>query len=197
MTGDTKDAVRLLIDSCSENIDEVVKLAVEFNIEDDHLWDQIIARSKGDVGRVSTILQYADIYRDPARFIDALDDDIEIEQISDSLVGAIKSLKSQRTILETALDTSHDVKEKLEFERIREISTGFCSINTVCKLCHDSLVPAKVLEAEGIRNPLMSSLEGLSISDELMPSLVVFKCGHNFHKRCLVSEENRLSQIRP
>ena len=92
---------------------------MEFNINDDHLWDQIISKSKGDVGRVSTILQYADVYRDPARFIDALDDDIEIDQISDSLVGAIKGLKSQRTILETALDTSHDVKENLEFEWIR------------------------------------------------------------------------------
>jgi len=69
----------LLIDSCSENLSEVVQLAVEFDINDDHLWDQIIAKSKGDVGRVSTILQYADVYRDPARFIDALDDDTEIE----------------------------------------------------------------------------------------------------------------------
>lgn len=69
----------MLIDSCSENLSEVVQLAVEFDINDDHLWDQIIAKSKGDVGRVSTILQYADVYRDPARFIDALDDDTEIE----------------------------------------------------------------------------------------------------------------------
>jgi hypothetical protein len=79
--GETKEAVRLLIDSCSENINQVVELAVQFNIDDDHLWDQIIAKSKGDVGRVSTILQYADVYRDPARFLDALDDDIEIDQI--------------------------------------------------------------------------------------------------------------------
>jgi len=54
---------------------------VQFNINDDHLWDQIIAKSKGNVNRVATILQYADVYRDPAKFIDALDDDIEVEQI--------------------------------------------------------------------------------------------------------------------
>ena len=57
----------------------MVDLAVEFNLNDDILWDKIIGKSYGDIEKVATILQFSDIYKEPARFIDALDDDVEIE----------------------------------------------------------------------------------------------------------------------
>lgn len=39
MIGRKEEAVQLLIDSCSENINEVVDLAVQFHLSDDLLWD--------------------------------------------------------------------------------------------------------------------------------------------------------------
>ena len=69
----------MLIDHCCDNLKEVVDLAVSFNINNDLLWDKIIARSYGDAKRIKTLFQYSDVYKDPKRFIDALDDDVEID----------------------------------------------------------------------------------------------------------------------
>jgi hypothetical protein len=125
---------------------------------------------------VTTILQYSDVYREPSRFIDALDDDIELESISDSLLGAFKGLKGQTTILTSALESSHGVKHKLEAEWMKTLTTGFCNSNTICSMCEKPLQTQSVYQSK-----FLSSFE----LEDHSTSLVVFRCGHNYHKYCL------------
>lgn len=42
--GNKEEAIRVLIDEC-ENVSDVIELAVQFNINDDLLWDQILLKS--------------------------------------------------------------------------------------------------------------------------------------------------------
>lgn len=81
--GNIEEGIKFLNDHDQNltNLKEVIDLAVEFNIHNESLWDKIIARSHGDAKRIKILFEYSDIYKEPRRFIDALDDDIEIEQI--------------------------------------------------------------------------------------------------------------------
>jgi hypothetical protein len=76
--GNTEEGIKLLNehDHNLTNLKEVIDLAVSFNINSESLWDKIISRSHGDAKRIEILLQYSDIYKEPRRFIDSLDDDI-------------------------------------------------------------------------------------------------------------------------
>ena len=93
--GNTEEGIKLLNehDHNLTNLKEVIDLAISFNIHNDALWDKIIARSHGDTKRIKILFQYSDIYKDPRRFIDALDDGIEIDQIYEPLLDTINRLK--------------------------------------------------------------------------------------------------------
>ena len=138
--GNTEEAVQLLIDHCCDNTKEVVDLAIQFNINSDSLWDKIIARSKGDAKKIKALFQYSDIYKDPKKFIDALDDDIEIEQIYEPLLDTINRLKLQKTVLKTALAASERAKHKLSNQLIDMHTVGFYNIQNKCNLCEKDLL---------------------------------------------------------
>jgi hypothetical protein len=93
--GNTEEGIKFLNehDHNLTNLKEVIDLAISFNIHSDTLWDKIIARSHGDAKRIKILFQYSDIYKDPRRFIDALDDDIEIDQIYEPLLDTMNRLK--------------------------------------------------------------------------------------------------------
>jgi hypothetical protein len=44
--------VKVLIDSC-DNVSEVIELAVQFHINDDLLWDEILVKAAGNTEKVN------------------------------------------------------------------------------------------------------------------------------------------------
>lgn len=50
--GKKEEAIRVLIDHC-ENVSDVIDLAVEFNINDDLLWDEILLKSLGKTDKIN------------------------------------------------------------------------------------------------------------------------------------------------
>ena len=134
-TGKIEEAVQILIDYCCDNLKEVVDLAVQFNISDDLLWDKIITKSKGDAKRVITLLQYSDVYKDPKRFIDALDDDTEIDQIYGPLQETFHRLKVQKVVLNSAISSSERAKQQIANQLIAMNSIGFSNIKNKCNFC--------------------------------------------------------------
>lgn len=172
MVGEKEETVRLLIeqvDKSNDNIKDVLDFAVEFKLDDEMLWNCIIDKCQGDLDKIKTVMQYSDIFTDPSRFIDALDDDVEISEIQDALTSSYSKLKGQTSLLESALDTSIYVREKLEQEWLKNLTSGFVkSINS----CHSCGIPFKITQmAQG--------------KDQFQSTIVVYRCGHNFHKYCI------------
>lgn len=79
MVGNREAAIKLLVDNCGDNVRDTLDLAVRFHISDDELWEKVMVKCKGDTKKIRDLMNYSDVYRDPSRFIDTLDDDIEIE----------------------------------------------------------------------------------------------------------------------
>lgn len=96
---------------------------------------------RGDIKKIGDLMNYSDVYRDPARFIDTLDDDIEIDQISDMLLKSHKLLQGQATMVNSAFDSSDMLREKLEYEWIKASTVGFSNIKATCNACSNDLRP--------------------------------------------------------
>ena len=52
-TGKIDDAVNVLVENCSDNMKEVVDLAVQFGINDKLLWESILAKASQDKDKIS------------------------------------------------------------------------------------------------------------------------------------------------
>ena len=100
---------------------------------------------RGDITKINDLMNYSDVYRDPARFIDTLDDNIEIDQISEMLLKSHKLLQGQSTMVNSAFDSSDMLREKLEFEWIKTSTVGFSNIKSTCNACSKELYPRSSL----------------------------------------------------
>lgn len=59
--GKEAEAVRVLIDHCSEDIQTVIDLAVMFEVSDKQLWDAIIGKANKDNAKIAQLLQFMDV----------------------------------------------------------------------------------------------------------------------------------------
>ena len=109
-TGKTDDAVNVLVENCSDNMKEVVDLAVQFGINDKLLWESILAKASQDKDKISQLLEYVDVYQHPHRFIDAYDDDLEIGEIRQPLIDTFDRLESYTTLLTSAVNAGEKAK---------------------------------------------------------------------------------------
>lgn len=50
--GNKEEAIKVLIEEC-ENVNDVIELAVQFNINDDLLWDEILLKSLGKTEKIN------------------------------------------------------------------------------------------------------------------------------------------------
>lgn len=50
--GNNEEAIKVLIEEC-ENVNDVIELAVQFNINDDLLWDEILLKSLGKTEKIN------------------------------------------------------------------------------------------------------------------------------------------------
>ena len=109
-TGKVDEAVNVLVENCSDNMKEVVDLAVQFGINDKLLWESILAKASQDKDKISQLLEYVDVYQHPSRFIDAYDDDLEIGEIRQPLIDTFDRLESYTTLLTSAVNAGEKAK---------------------------------------------------------------------------------------
>jgi len=57
--GNEDEAIRVLIDKCKK-VNEIIEIAVKFNMNIDHLWDLILQRAMHNTDQIKTLLHYVD-----------------------------------------------------------------------------------------------------------------------------------------
>lgn len=94
--GRTPEATQVLIDCSEDDIESALQLALQFGIEDHHLWEAFFAKSQGQTTRVNQLLKYAERFAKPERLVDAYPAEACLSEVADSLMAMFGQLEKQK-----------------------------------------------------------------------------------------------------
>lgn len=75
-------------------------------MSDKQLWDAILTKAREDNSRIASLLECVDVYDQPERFIEAYDDDGEIGDLREPLIGTFERLEIFKGVLTSAVNAS-------------------------------------------------------------------------------------------
>ena len=75
-------------------------------MSDKQLWDAILTKAREDNSRIASLRECVDVYDQPERFIEAYDDDGEIGDLREPLIGTFERLEIFKGVLTSAVNAS-------------------------------------------------------------------------------------------
>lgn len=126
----------MLIEEC-DNVSDVIELAVQFNINDDLIWDEILLKSLHQTDKINQLLDFVDQYKKPKLIVQAYDKNVKLIDVRDSLINAFTKLKLYILLLKSSINVSK--KSKLENFDSLNISNceGLKNIHNECDFCKE------------------------------------------------------------
>ena len=107
---DRRDAIRILEHNSYYNIERAIGLATEFNVfndspeQNDRLWNYFIEQAKKH-NQVDILLKFSDAYEDPQTFVEALEEETEIDDIYDNMLEGLEKVDARTRVMTTAKAT--------------------------------------------------------------------------------------------
>jgi len=71
---------------CLDHVDEIINLCMLFNVPEDRIWNPLLSRARKDNSTIPQLLNNAESYRKPHRFIKAFNDNTTLEDMRQPLM---------------------------------------------------------------------------------------------------------------
>ena len=81
-TGEIDQALKVLMTYCLDHVDEIINLCRLFDVPEDRIWDPLLSKARRDNSAIPQLLNNAESYRKPHRFIKAFNDKTLIKVMS-------------------------------------------------------------------------------------------------------------------
>eukprot|EP00053_Salpingoeca_punica_P006918 m.64260 g.64260 ORF g.64260 m.64260 type:complete len:248 (+) comp13917_c0_seq1:2-745(+) len=160
-SGDKKRALMMIIHEL-QDINKALELVVEEN--EDELWEMLITESMKKPEFIQGLLNNVGTHIDPRRIIQRIPQGMEIPKLRDSLVKIMHDYNLQIELRKGCCDiiTNDSIMLLVRLNRQQRMGVAVGS-SAACSLCGVAL-------AESVAAP---------------EPLVVFRCQHAYHRRCL------------
>ncbi|CDW71200.1 vacuolar protein sorting-associated protein 41 homolog [Stylonychia lemnae] len=214
-TGNEPEAIRVLIDKCHK-VSEIIELSVRFNINVDNMWDQVLLKSLHKTDQINSLLHYVDQYSKPATILSLYDENVKVGQVRDSLIIAFRKMRLYKFLLRSALHICQKSKQELIMFQVDSGKRGYYDIDNECDQCKKSLLTQKILNEcveitqkketqfldlfQQFTNSLINSNSqelppqqqqyNQEPHQNLLKAFMIFRCGHKYHKKCMVAKNN-------
>ena len=137
--GKKKEGIQILVDKCTDDMEYVIQLAVQFEVGSNQLWDQIIEKAKGNNQLITKLLNYVDMYYKPERFFEAYDDDSEIGDLMGQVSGTLNKLDNVKEMVIAAENAAQRVNQGIVDQYLEQNALGFKNKTNKCGFCAEYL----------------------------------------------------------